>query len=145
VRIRHITTHSLQALAEASLIALLIVGLMTGTAFAAKGGGKPAGSSSISLVVLDADGVASHGGLVTFAVTTSDPYPVASVTCSQSGTVVYGASLPMYQPNIWDSDGTFILSSMAWSSGAADCTALLKGTSRGKVVTLASTTFYVSA
>ena len=139
MRIRRITTHSFQALAEASLIAMLVVGLMAGTAFAARGG-----SSSLSLVVLDADGVANHGNAVTFAITTSNSYPVASVTCSQGGAVVYGASGPMYQPNIWDFDGTFTLSSLAWSTGAADCTAVLKGTSHGKVVTLGSTTFHVS-
>jgi hypothetical protein len=67
------------------------------------------------------------------------------MTCSQGGNVVYGASGPMYQPNIWDFDGVFTLSSIAWSSGAADCTAVLKGTSNGKVVTLATTSFQVAA
>ena len=36
-------SHSLTALAEASLIALLVVGLMAGSAFAGKGGGKGGG------------------------------------------------------------------------------------------------------
>ena len=38
MRVRRITSHSLQALAEASLIAMLVVALMAGTAFAARGG-----------------------------------------------------------------------------------------------------------
>src|SRR2546428_13331869 len=37
-RIRAVTSHVLMALAEASLIAILVVGLIAGTAFAAKGG-----------------------------------------------------------------------------------------------------------
>ena len=36
--LKRFTTHSLMALAEASLIALLVVGLIAGTAFAGKGG-----------------------------------------------------------------------------------------------------------
>jgi hypothetical protein len=38
VRIRRITSHSLQAIAEGALIAMLVVGLMAGSAFAARGG-----------------------------------------------------------------------------------------------------------
>jgi hypothetical protein len=40
MRIRSVLSHSFQALAEGALIALLVVGLMAGTAFAARGGGK---------------------------------------------------------------------------------------------------------
>jgi hypothetical protein len=45
VRIRSVFSHSAQAIAEGALISLLVVGLMAGTAFAAKGGagGKPGG------------------------------------------------------------------------------------------------------
>jgi hypothetical protein len=38
VRIRSVLSHSAQAIAEGALISLLVVGLMAGTAFAAKGG-----------------------------------------------------------------------------------------------------------
>jgi hypothetical protein len=142
MRIRSVFKHSAQAIAEAGLISLLVVGLMAGTAVAGKGGS----SASLAVVPLNStDGMAHHGSQVTFNVTTSNAYPVVSLTCKQSGTVVYGASEPMYWPNIWDSTGVFTLSSIAWSAGAGDCTAALKGTSHGKVVTLATTTFHVEA
>jgi hypothetical protein len=136
---------------EATLITALTFGLIAGSAFAARGGGGGGGpkggggSSSLSVVVLDADGIANQGDSVTFAFTTSNAYPVISLTCAQGGSGVYSASGPMYQPNVWDFDGTFLLASLAWSSGAADCTAVLKGTSNGKMVTLGSTSFHVSA
>ena len=38
MRIRRITKHSFEAIAEGALIAMLVVGLMVGTAFAARGG-----------------------------------------------------------------------------------------------------------
>jgi hypothetical protein len=40
VRIRSVFSHSAQAIAEGALISLLVVGLMAGSAFAAKGGGN---------------------------------------------------------------------------------------------------------
>ena len=47
MRIKSVLKHSVQALAEGSLIALLVVGLMAGSVFAAKptasGAGKPSG------------------------------------------------------------------------------------------------------
>jgi hypothetical protein len=52
MRIRSVLKHSAQALAEGSLIALLVVGLMAGSVFAAKGGngGKPGGGGGATLV-----------------------------------------------------------------------------------------------
>ena len=45
MRFRSASSHALQAIAEGSLIALLVVGLMAGTALAGGkgGGGKPGG------------------------------------------------------------------------------------------------------
>ena len=132
----------LLTLTRAGLLALLVVGLVSGTALAAKGGGHS--SSTVTMVPLNStDGLAHYGRQVTFAITTTNLYPVVSLTCSQSGTVVYGDSRPMYQPNAWDDPGIFTLSSLSWTSGAADCKADLKGPSRGKIVTLASTTYHV--
>lgn len=134
----------LHTLVQAGLVALLAVGLTAGSAFAAKGGGSGGSGSTIRMVPLDStDGYAHYGQHITFAITTSNQYPVASVSCSQGGVVVYGDSRPMYQPNPWNDPGIFTLSSLSWTGGAADCTADLKGTSHGKVVTLASTAFHV--
>ena len=46
--VKRFTSHTVMALAEASLVALLVVGMVAGTAFAAKGGGgkPPKGSSA---------------------------------------------------------------------------------------------------
>ena len=53
MRIRSVFSHSVQAVVEGALISLLVVGLMAGTAFAAKGGGgghgKPGGGTGMSL------------------------------------------------------------------------------------------------
>jgi hypothetical protein len=146
---KRLMSHTTMAFAEAGLIALLVVGLVAGTAFAAKGGGgKPGGggtsSSTLTMVMVDpADTSANHNDWITFTVTTTEPYPVVSATCSQGGVVVFGDSHPMYSPNIWEDPGHFKLASLSWTSGGASCTAALKGTNRGKVVTLATTSFSV--
>jgi hypothetical protein len=151
VLIRRITTHSLQAIAEGALIAMLVVGLMAGTAFAGKGGGKPSGGSSTgigwSMVVDDnGNGVPNWGEQITFRVQTSNPRPVASLTCSQGGSVVYGDSRALYWPNAFDDPGVFTLRSIAWDGGAASCHTTIKGTSsNGRVVTLGSYDFSVGA
>jgi hypothetical protein len=150
VRIRRITKHTLQAIAEGSLIALLIVGLMAGTALAGKGGGgKPGGGGGVTVqVVTDAngDGLPNWGDQVHFTVTTSNTRPIVSLTCTQGGTIVYGDSRPYYWPNIWDDTGVFTLSSLSWTSGAAECRAEAKGTSsNGRIVSLGSMTFQAGA
>src|SRR6476620_9756744 len=99
MRIRSVLKHSTMAVLEGALVASLVVGLMAGTALAGKGGGggKPSGGGSSNMSVRlvtdnDGNGLANWGDQVTFNNTTSNAYPVASVTCSQGGSVVYGAS-----------------------------------------------------
>jgi len=151
MRIRSVLGHAVQAMAEGSLIALLIVGLMAGSALAAKGGGgKPGGGSGgVTVQVVtdaDANGLANWGDQVHFTLTTSNTRPIVSLTCSQGGTIVYGDSHPYYWPNIWDDTGVFTLSSLSWTSGAAECRAEAKGTSsNGRIVSLGSMTFQVGA
>ena len=151
MRIRSVLGHAAQALAEGSLIALLIVGLMAGSVLAGKGGGgKPAsGGGGVTVqVVTDAngDGLPNWGDQVHFTLSTSNTRPVVSLTCSQGGAVVYGDSRPYFWPNIWDDTGVFTLSSLSWSSGAAECRAEAKGTSsNGRIISLVSTTFQVGA
>jgi len=149
------TGRATRVLATAAMLALLVASLMAGSVFAAKGGqGKPGGGGggggggSLTLAMVtdqNANGLPNWGDQIRFNVSTTNAYPVVSVTCSQGGNVVYGDSRPYYWPNIWDDPGIFTLSSLAWSSGAADCTAVLKGTSNGKVVTLGSMSFHVDA
>jgi hypothetical protein len=147
--LKRFTTHTLMALAEASLIALLLVGLVASAAFAGRGGGgKPGGGGGASVawrMVTDADanGSPNHGEVITFTFSTSADRPVVSLTCTQGGNVVYGDSRPMYWPNIWDDPGNFTLASLAWSGGDASCTAQLKASDGRKIQTLGSTTFAV--
>ena len=151
MRIRSVLKHSTQAVLEGALIASLVVGLMAGTALAGKGGGggKPArdGGSLAPTMVIDAnaDGLPNWGDRIHFTISTSNAYPVVSLTCYRSGTLVYSDSRPYYWPNLWDDPGNFTLSSLAWTSGAADCRADLKGTSNRGTVTLGSTSFSAGA
>ena len=117
----------LGAATEASLITLLIFGLIAGTALAAKTGGKPAGrtQSSLALVVLDAPD-ANWGETVTFEVsTTATSQPMVEVNCLQAGTLVYWASAGFYDAYPWQWARNFSLKSTYWTGGAADCTATL--------------------
>ena len=151
MRIRSVLNHSVQAIAEGSLIALLIVGLMAGTALAApKGGGKPSGGGGGITLQMVADtngnGLPNRTERIHFTLSTSNTHPIVSLTCTQGGSLVYADSRPYYWPNIWDDDGIFTLASQAWSSGAADCRADVKGTSsNGRTVTLGSMTFNAGA
>ena len=149
--LKRFTTHTLMALAEASLIALLVVGLMAGAAFAGKGGqgggGKPpkggAGSGTISAPVLvdTNDTVVNHGDWVRFNISTSSTSePWVRVSCYQGGTLVAQGSEGYFERSL--DDGVFGLSSPMWLSGAADCTAKL--TMPGGSV-LAATSFHVDA
>ena len=90
--LKQFTTHSLMALAEASLIALLVVGLIAGTAFAGRGGkpggggGKPTGGSAYSgtiwlaplVVDSNSNGLPNRGDVVTFDISTSTIRPRSS-------------------------------------------------------------------
>lgn len=147
MRIRRITSHSLQAIAEAALIAMLVVGLMAGTAFAGKGGHQTTGGSSGLAVVMVTDangnGSANWGDRVTFAVsTTATAKPWVAVNCSQGGAWVYSASAGFFPAYAWEPN--FTLSATSWTGGAADCTAkLYQVTSNGRNRTLATMAFHV--
>jgi len=147
--LKRFTTHSAMALAEASLIALLVVGLMAGSAFAGKGGGKggggkpTAGSGTISGPVLvdPADTVVNHGDFVRFNISTSSTTePWVRLSCYQGGTLVAQGSEGYFERSL--DDGVFGLYSPMWPGGAADCTARL--TMPGGSV-LATTSFHVDA
>ena len=148
--VKRFTSHTLMALAEASLVALLVVGLIAGTAFAGKGPGKPSGGGGTSIrvsMVEDANGNGGpdQGDVVTFTFSTSADRPTMNLTCSQGGAMVFGDSHPMYTPNIWDDPGHFELSSLSWTGGPATCTATLKAAAGRKISTLGTLTFAVGA
>jgi hypothetical protein len=150
MRIRSVFSHSAQAIAEGALISLLVVGLMAGTAFAARGGGggKPGGSGgtgTISTVYMDGATAAYYGARVTFTVsTTATVYPFVHLKCYQGGTLVeegYQGFFDTALGNKWFNLGPTPL----WAAGAADCTATLeKSTSKGGWSVLGTTSFHVN-
>lgn len=143
-------SHTLMALAEASLVALLVVGLMAGTALAGKpsggGGGKPGGGStgggSLVVVDMDGDGVIQYGDAVTFTLSTSASRPFVSVNCYQGGAWVYAASVGYFADYPWDQ--WFTLATSSWPAGSGDCTAKLYTTRDGiRINVLGTTSFSV--
>ena len=152
MRIGSVLTHAGEALFEGMLIALMVVVLIAGTAFAAKGGhGKPSGgstngSSSISAPVLVTDtGTAglSFGDTVTFTVsTTATTTPWVNLRCYQNGDLVATGTKGYWDGSI-DVNWNFGLSSTSWKSGAADCVAWLDKQTKQGWQHLASDSFHV--
>lgn len=149
---RRALTHSTQVMLEASLVALLVVGLVAGTAFAAKGGkgggGKTGTSGTLAVVMVadqNGDGAPNWNDQVTFDVyTTATEKPWVKLNCYQSGTWVYTATHGFFEAYPWAPN--FTLASGAWTSGAGDCTATLyMVTSNGRSKTLATLSFHVDA
>jgi hypothetical protein len=139
---------------EASLVALLVVGLMAGTAFAAKGGGggKPVGGSSAGTLALvlvadqDGSGTPNWSDTVTFnASTSATTEPHVRLQCVQGGSLVYTGDAGMYASYPWPWEQNMTLSSSLWTAGAADCTAQIYYFSRSKTVWGSSLTFQVAA
>jgi hypothetical protein len=139
MRIRSVLTHSFQAIVEGALIALLVVGLIAGTAFAAKGGsaggghGKTVSGGTISVAMVsdnDADGAVTWGDVVTYdvsKVTVANPY--ITTTCSQNGIMVLSTWAGYYDGYMWPAARNILLKTEYWTGGAASCTGVLYGTS----------------
>ena len=154
MRIRSVFSHSAQAVLEGALIALIVVGLLAGTAFAGgRGGGghgKPpkntGGSGTITLVtppVVDgnANGAPNWHDVVRFNVsTTSTTTPYVNLYCYQNGVFVVGGAEGYFAGAL--DDGNFGLYGGSWDSGAANCTAKLVN---GSGSVLGSTSFDVGA
>ena len=118
--LKRFTTHTLMALAEASLIALMVVGLIAGSAFAGRGGG----SLSWRMVTdADTNGALTHGDTITFDLSTSASKPYVNVRCYQGTAFVYDGWVGYYAGAWFARD--FTLVSDAWTTGSADCLARL--------------------
>jgi len=152
MRIKSIFTHSAQAIAEGALISLLVVGLIAGTAFAAKpassgsnkhGGNGTGGTGSFNLVVTSADGLPHYNQHYTFNVTSTATYTFVRDDCSQNGTLVYTQYEGFYPGWLWGTD--YVWWSAAWTGGAADCTATLYYTdsTMSTKTTIATKSFHV--
>ena len=129
-------------------IALLVVLVFAGTAFA----GKTSGSSSIAgpfvVSASQPTGAATispqFGQTITFSVsTTTTSNPFVNLNCYQNGVLVMNSWSAFFPGG---TNQNFGLYSPSWQSGAANCQADLGMlTSNGKWKVLASTSFSVSA
>jgi hypothetical protein len=135
--LKRFTSHTLMALAEAGLIAILVVGLIAGTAFAGRGGkggggGKPTGGSAYSgtiwlaplVVDSNGNGLPNRGDVVTFGLSTSNTAPFVQLDCYQGGTQVLMGRKGFFEGSL-DTNWNFGLTSGAWESGSVDCTGSL--------------------
>ncbi|HET6847627.1 MAG TPA: hypothetical protein VFH74_02140 [Gaiellales bacterium] len=132
--------------------AMLVVAF-SGSAFAAKSGGKSAGGStggsaiSLAPLVVDANGngLPDFGDVVTFNIsTTSTTQPYVNLQCTQDGAVVLN-SWNGYFADALNTSWDFGLGSGAWQSGAGDCTATLGMYTKRGWSKLAATSFHVGA
>jgi hypothetical protein len=152
--VKRLVSHVFAAVLEGGLIALLVAGLVVGTAFAAKG--RPAGGggttgSSIRLaspIVVDknGDGVPNWGDTVAFEIsTTATATPYVDLKCYQ-GTKLVAEGWRGYFADSLDTHN-FGLYAGTWGSGAADCTAYLDAPSgrKGGMTQLAHVTYHVDA
>lgn len=158
VRIRSVLSHSTQALIEGALISLLVVGLMAGTAFAAKptasggghtkpGSGGTGGAVAVVLVTDDnGNGAPNWGDSITYTVSTAaTQYPYVSTQCSQGRTLVLSDSAGWYASYAWPDARTFQLKTDRWTGGSASCTARLYSMDGGSQTILKTITFTVGA
>jgi hypothetical protein len=163
VRIRSVFTHSAQVIAEGALLSLLVVGLMAGTAFAAKGGGSGAGGGgghkggggsgsgggTVAMVLstdVGNDGAVSWGDTITYTVsTTATVYPYVSTQCTQNGTLVLSDSAGWYASYAWPDARFLRLATDRWTGGAASCTARLYSMDGGSQTILNTISFSVGA
>lgn len=133
---------------QATLIASLAVGLMAGSVFAARGGGKPGGGGSttngtIGVAYMDGATEAHYGARVTFTLSTSaTPYPYVHLRCYQGGSLVLEGRQGFF-PTALGNQWFYLGPTPNWQGGAADCTATLEkyGTKAWSV--LATTAFPV--
>jgi len=143
MRMKSVLTHALQALAEGSLIALLIVGLMAGSVFAGKGGqsGKPSGGgtgATLNLVMLNDVGTSglSYGDKITFTSNTTVAYPEVGLRCYQGAAFVFDGYVSLYDS--WLNQDLTLVSTQWNRSLNASCTARLfyyDSRSREKILT----------
>ncbi len=149
--VRSFASHSVLAVLEAGIIALIILTLAVAPTLAAKGGnsgggGKPGGggSGTISLVLMDGATEAHFGARVTFEVSTeSTAYPYVHLMCYQGGTLV-GEGRQGFFPTALGNEWFYLGPTPSWQGGAAECTANLEqSTKRGGWSVLASTSFSV--
>jgi hypothetical protein len=138
---------------QASLVALLVVGLVAGTAFAGRGGngnggGKPGGntggSGTISLAFMDGATEAHFAARVTFTISTdATAYPFVHLRCYQ-GVALVGEGRQGFFADALGNPWFYLGPTPSWQGGDADCTATLeKSTNKGWSVLATAPSFHV--
>lgn len=117
------------------LVVVVVLALAAAPALAAKGGkgkgggGKDSGSSSLSIVMVEdgnGDGVPNWSDKIRFNVTTTETEkPHVRLQCYQGGELVLNTQTGYYDDYRWPWTQVMTLSTGAWTSGAADCTATM--------------------
>jgi len=131
--------------------AALVVSLALVPAAFGKGkpsGGGTGGGSSVSgpVMVVDNNGNGSPnwGDTITFHVSSSATYPSVELDCYQNGALVEQQVTGFYPTYMWSNNYT--LSSFYWTSGAANCNAVLYTSGKnGSKTVLATSSFSVDA
>ncbi len=138
-----ILRHSAGAILEGGLIAVIAIGLVAGSALAAKPaaggstGGKHGGggttTGSISLVMVtdnNGNGAANWNDQVTYDVSkVGVTNPFITTTCTQNGANVLTTYAGYYPGYIWSGAQTISLTTELWTAGAASCKAVVQNTS----------------
>ena len=121
---RRLLVHSWQALLEGSLVALLIVGLVAGSAFA--GRGRNTTPPSLDLVMItdvNSNGVVNYGDTITFRSDTTATGAEVGLRCYQGSNFVFDGYVSLYDS--WMGKDLTLVSSQWDQSRSADCTARL--------------------
>jgi hypothetical protein len=147
MRIRSALSHVAQAVLEGLLIALLVVGLMAGTAFAGKSGGSatsggkhPVSGGTFSVKMVNdqnGNGGPNWGDTITYdlsKVTVQNPF--ITTTCTQGKTSVLSTWAGYYDAYLWPAAQNILLKTEYWTGGSATCTAVLSNTTTKLVFTV---------
>ena len=151
MRIGSVLKHTSQAVLEGALIAALIVGLVAGTALAARGGGggstgggkhgggTTGGSISVKMVTdANDNGSPNYGDQITYDVSKAGVVnPFITTKCVQNGVNVLTTFAGYYPEYLWSGAQTITLTAELWNGGAATCTAVVSNTSIKVVIPVA--------
>ena len=124
----------------AAAVVAVAVGFAPSVVAQGKRKGQAAAAIGFSVVVVsdqNQNELPNFGDQISFNVTsteTSDPH--VQLVCTQNGAVVYGG--------LWPLTPVLTLSSLSWTSGAADCTATVYYIVAAKKINIGSVNFTVA-
>jgi hypothetical protein len=144
--ITQVVRHSILAALEATLIVILIFGLIASGALAAKGGGRQSTGGSYTVSV-DQSAPYSFGETISISTTTptypDNTGPWIDLSCFQGDVKVLDTMHAAFDGG-WYYGWPFSLGpTQMWSGGAADCTVRVYHQKQKRLVTDATTSFHV--